>query len=154
MTWDARGGGFPMGMPQGAPAGGIGGGQFGSFRGGRHPGMGGGFGPDMPPMRGGGGFGMRQPGFIPGGPDDPAMGGSGYWGGGGVVWVRGLVFPHTLKVVAQLVDGVVIEVVDLATQCPDRYLRGEEIEECQPDLLSQDHFQWRGIDNGLGIRWP
>ena len=32
-----------------------------------------------------GGLGMRLPGFVPGGPDDPANGGSGYYNGGGIL---------------------------------------------------------------------
>jgi len=44
--------------------------------------------PNMPPQfRGGPPAGMgdfRQPGFVSGGPDDPARGGSGYWGGRGM----------------------------------------------------------------------
>ena len=33
-----------------------------------------------------GNFNMRQPGFASGGPDDPAQGGTGYYGGGSASW--------------------------------------------------------------------
>ena len=33
-----------------------------------------------------GNFNMRQPGFTPGGANDPAQGGSGYYGGGSASW--------------------------------------------------------------------
>lgn len=48
-----------------------------------------------PGFQGGGrwGGGMRQPGFVTGGPDDPAMGGSGYYGGGRGGWRDG--YQHT-----------------------------------------------------------
>ena len=33
-----------------------------------------------------GNFNMQQPGFTPGGANDPAQGGSGYYGGGSASW--------------------------------------------------------------------